>query len=242
MYLRDLLAGLRRHWLLAVAGLLVTGAGAWFAFVSIPPSYTSSASVMLMPPEASTAVGDNPFLNLSGMGAARDVLTRRVDADVVRLPIERDFPDAEYVVYADNSTSGPMIVAEVTESTSAKTLVVLKRVVSELHDSLDVMQADLAVVPSSRMTLTEVAVDRRPERDSSLRNQLTVAIAGAGVVATVLLTGFVDGLVLARRARRSATAAAGATAEESLPEDPTGDDLLVVAADTTTDATLARRG
>lgn len=244
MYLRDLLAGMRRRWLLALSGLLVTAAGAWFVFAAIPPTYTASASVMVMPPESSTVVGGNPFLNLSGMGAARDVLTRRVDADVVRLPLERDFPDAEYVVYADNSTSGPMIVAEVTESTSAKALAVLDRVLRELRDSMDAMQADLAVPQASRMTLTEVAVDRRPERDTSTRNQLTIAVAGAGLVATVLLTGFVDGLVLARRARRSAVAADAASearAADAVAEEPSEEDRLVVGREAT-DTTLARKG
>lgn len=210
MYLRDLMAGLRRRWYVVIAGLLLTAYGTWTVFSMVPLTYQARASVMLMPPDDTTPEGGNPFLNLSGMAPARDVLTRRVDADIVRLPIEDAFPDVEYVIYADSTTSGPMILAEVRDPDEAETMQVLDRLRTELRDELEQMQADLGVPAAARIQLTEVAVDQQAEEDASTRLQLTVAAAGVGTVLTVLLAGFIDGLVLARRARRAhAQSAAG---------------------------------
>lgn len=202
MYLRDLLLGLRRRWYLVIVGVAASVALAWFVYTEVPVSYTARSSVLLLPPLSVTPEGENPFLNLSGMGPAMDVLTRRVDADVVRNPLEDAFPDAGYVVFADSSTSGPMVVAETTAPTAEAALKVLDAVHEELITSLDAMQADLAVPDVARITLTDVSVDREATLDSSTRTQFVVAAGGAGVGITILLTAIIDGLIMARRARR----------------------------------------
>lgn len=225
MYLRDLMAGLRRRWYVVIAGLLLTAYGTWTVFSMVPLTYQARASVMLMPPDDTTPEGGNPFLNLSGMAPARDVLTRRVDADIVRLPIEDAFPDVEYVIYADSTTSGPMILAEVRDPDEAETMQVLDRLRTELRDELEQMQVDLGVPAVARIQLTEVAVDQEAEEDASTRLQLTVAAAGVGAVITVLLAGFIDGLVLGRRARRAhaQTAAEQHEAEDGAVSDAAAD-------------------
>ncbi|HEU4807385.1 MAG TPA: hypothetical protein VFT01_03925 [Homoserinimonas sp.] len=203
MYLRDLLAGLRRRWYLVIVGLLLSAGLAWYVFTLVPVSYSARLSVLLLPPETVTGEGENPFLNLSGMAPAMDVLTRRVDADVVRSRLEAQFPEAGYIVFADSLTSGPMVVAETTAPTAPVALKALDAVNSELVASLDSMQADLGVPPPARITLTDVAVDRKATLDTTNRTQFVLAAGAAGLGITILLTGIIDGLIMARRARQS---------------------------------------
>ncbi|MEX1079880.1 MAG: hypothetical protein WED09_12330 [Homoserinimonas sp.] len=203
MYLRDLLAGLRRRWYLVIVGLLLSAGLAWYVFTLVPVSYSARLSVLLLPPQSVTGEGENPFLNLSGMAPAMDVLTRRVDADVVRSQLEDQYPEAEYVVFADSSTSGPMVVAETTAPTATVTLQVLDAVKGELVSSLDSMQADLGVPAPARITLTDVSVDTKATLDTSNRTQFVLAAGAAGLGITILLTGIIDGLIMSRRASRS---------------------------------------
>ncbi|WP_353988180.1 hypothetical protein [Ruicaihuangia caeni] len=228
MYLRDLLIGMGRRWYVTVVGLLLTGAAAWAVFGAVPITYTASLSVLLMPPEDTTAEIRNPYLNLEGMASARDVLTRRVDADVVRVPVEKAFPDGEYIVYSDMSTGGPMVVGEVRERTERGAMQLLERIRSELHSSIDIMQAEIGVPPVSRMTLTDVAIDQASEPDPRARYQWTLAVVGAGIVLTALLAGFIDGLVLSRRAKREARASDAAGIEEVEEQDAASGSPLAV--------------
>jgi hypothetical protein len=214
LYLRDVIAGLRRRWYLVIIGLLLTTGLAGYVYTMVPVSYNARLSVLLLPPETATEDGANPFLNLSGMGPAMDVLARRVDADVVRTPLEEQFPDADYVVLADGSSSGPLVVAETTAPTGGLALDALNAVKARLVSSLNSMQAELGVPVPSRITLTDVSVDSKATLDSKNRTQFVVAAALAGAGLTILLTGLIDGLIMARRVRRTNSLAAASTPEE----------------------------
>lgn len=204
MYLRDLAAGLRRRWYLVIVGFLLTGGLAAYTYSVAPVTYEARASMLLLPSKAWTEmIGvDNPYLSLTGMGPALDVLTRRVDADRVRLPVERRFPDTEYVISADTSTSGPVVLIETTGPTGARALDVLGRVRSEVEDSLVAMQEELDVSADSQIDLIDVFVDEKATIDMSIVLRLSVAAGIGGVLLTILLTGLIDGLVVNRRARR----------------------------------------
>jgi hypothetical protein len=220
VYLHDLLAGMRRRWYLVFFGLLLSAALSWYVFTIVPVSYTARSSVLLLPPQSVTPTGQNPYLNLTGMAPAMDVLTRRVDADAIRTPVEEKYPDAEYTVFADTSTSGPMVVTEVTANTPRTVLTVLDAIDGKLVSSFDSMQADLGVPPVARMTLTTVSVDATATQVSTRRTQFVVAAGVIAFGATVLLTGMIDGLIMARRKRRSDARARAMEDEEDETEDP----------------------
>lgn len=215
MYLRDLLAGLRRRWYLVIIGLLLSGLLAWYVFTLVPVSYSARLSVLLLPPQTVTGEGENPFLNLSGMAPAMDVLTRRVDADAVRTQLEEQYPDAGYVVFADSSTSGPIVVAETTAPTAGVALEVLEEINGELVTSLDSMQADLGVPAPARITLTDVSVDSKATLDTTNRTQFVLAAGVGSFGILILLIGVIDGLIMARRSRR-----AEAQAEDAAGRNP----------------------
>lgn len=218
MYLRDLFAGLRRRWYLVIVSLLLSGLLAWYVFSLVPVTYSAKLSVLLLPPQTATEEGGNPFLNLSGMAPAMDVLTRRVDADAVRTPLEEQFPDAEYVVFADSSTSGPIVVAETTALTAPVALDVLEAVNAQLVTAMDSMQAELGVPAPARITLTNVSVDAKATIDTSTRTQLVLAAGVGSLGIMILLIGVIDGLIMARRsAARTANPAEADSGPSGLP-------------------------
>jgi flagellar biosynthesis/type III secretory pathway M-ring protein FliF/YscJ len=89
------------------------------------------------------------------------------------------------------------------------------------------MQVDLGVAAPARITLTDVSVDTKATRDSTRRTQFVVAVGVAVAGVTILLTGIIDGLIMARRARRSETLAQVAADEEepNEPEEPEPEEL-----------------
>ena len=91
------------------------------------------------------------------------------------------------------------------------------------------MQADLGVPPKARITLTDVSVDAKATPDTTRRTQFVAAAAVAAVGATILLTGVIDGLIMARRARRSEALAAAEEPQE--PEEPEEPEVLREPAD-----------
>lgn len=234
MYVRDVVAGLRRRWYIVVTGLLLTGGLCALAFEYVPISFIARGSMILLPPETVTD-GENPYLYLGGLAPALDVLTRRVDADKIRLPIEDAFPEAEFTVFADRSSSGPIIAIEITAPTAREAFAVTDAVRAVIPVALEQMQTELDVPTGSRIALSPVSVDEEATRDTSTRTQALAVLGGLGLGATVLLTGLVDGLLLARRSRRNEIAGAPVSSPGPLDAEREAADLGELGVDASAD-------
>lgn len=202
-----LLAGLGRRWYIAVPGVAIALWLCLYAFERVPVSYAARSSMILLPPDTVTE-GGNPYLFLGGLAPALDVLVRRVDADIVRGPIEDEFQVANYIVFADKTTSGPIIAIEGTAPTAGDALQITRAVDDVVPTALAEMQTELGVPEGARITLSTVSVDKKATMDSSTRTQAVVVIAALGLGGTLLLTGLVDSLMLTRRSRIDARKAA----------------------------------
>ena len=206
MNLRDFVGSLARRWWVLVIGIALTATAAVNVYQLVPPTYTASASVVLLPPK--TLVGDvgNPFLYLGGLSQAVDVLTRKVAAAEVSDPITRANPDSKFDIYSDTSSSGPIIVIFGEGPTEAAALDVVADVLAATPAALQDMQENLAVSSDSLITLDTLAVDEKPKVDQKSRIQAALGVAGVGLVLTLLLAAAVDSLLLARRSRLAAKA------------------------------------
>lgn len=202
-----LLAGLGRRWYIALPGVLITIGLCFYAFERVAVSYSARSSMILLPPSTVTE-GGNPYLFLGGLAPALDVLVRRVDADIVRGPIEDEFSVANYTVSADKTTSGPIIAIEGTAPSADDALQVTRAVDEAVPNALAEMQTELGVPDGARITLSTVSIDKKATMDSSTRTQVVVITAALGLGGTLLLTGLVDSLMLTRRSRINAREAA----------------------------------
>ncbi|MHC5797836.1 hypothetical protein ACVXZ4_16945 [Lacisediminihabitans sp. FW035] len=199
MYLRDLAASLLRRWPVVLVGLLVTaGMCVGLAYV-VPASYVARTSMVLLPPSTVVGAGGNPYLYLGGLGQALDVLTRKLNADEISLPIKKSYPDTEFTVSGDSSTTGPIIIVEASAPTAATARAVMNAVVDAAEPAMDSLQSGLDVPDKARITVSAFAVDQAPTPDLKTRIQVVGAVGALGLILTLLTAAFVDGRILARR-------------------------------------------
>ena len=205
MYLRDLLASLGRRWYLLLVGVLVTGGVAALAYEAVPASYDAKASMVLLPPKSSVTDEGNPYLYLSGLGQALDILSRKLDSDAIREPLEDEYPGSEYLAVPDNTTSGPILSIEVSASSASAARTVMNEVIQAVPVSLESLQSELEVPQEARITSMVITADRKATPNHKMMIQAVLAVVAAGIAGTVLLTGFIDGRLVARRERLAGT-------------------------------------
>ncbi|WP_028471909.1 hypothetical protein [Nocardioides alkalitolerans] len=207
MDLKDLARSALRRWYVLLVCLLLTAAGALGIARSMPASYDVSSSILLLPPASSVGDEGNPYLYLSGLGQAVDVLVTRLTSDAVAQPVLERHPGVTLTVERDVSTTGPIILVSASgpdaadgESTVAEVVAALPGQLADLQSALDV--PDGSVITSTVLTAPE---DAAP--NTKARTRAATAVVGAGLVLSVLVTALADRVLLDRRRRRTGEAA-----------------------------------
>jgi uncharacterized protein involved in exopolysaccharide biosynthesis len=100
---RDLLLALWRRWYLVLAVVLAAAGATVATVVLVGPTYEAKGATLLIPPGATVqqrlnvgASSGNPYLALSGLTQARDVVIRSVSAQATYLEICQGSGDARY--------------------------------------------------------------------------------------------------------------------------------------------------
>lgn len=207
MDLKDLARSALRRWYVLLVCLLLTAAGALGIARSMPASYDVSSSILLLPPASSVGDEGNPYLYLSGLGQAVDVLVTRLTSDAVAQPVLERHPGVTLTVERDVSTTGPIILVSASgpdaadgESTVAEVVAALPGQLADLQSALDV--PDGSVITSTVLTAPE---DAAP--NTKARTRAATAVVGVGLVLSVLVTALADRVLLDRRRRRTGEAA-----------------------------------
>jgi hypothetical protein len=202
VYLAELTASLRRRWYLLVIGLVLTAVGCLAMSRTVAPAYEVQASVLLIPPANTTSDTGNPYLYLGGLNQATDVLVRAMNADMARAPIQEAFPNVTFATERDGTTSTPIMIISVIGADPAQTMTALAAIVSSVPGELDNLQRPLAVPAGATISSMVLATDTTPTMDRKAQTRALVSVAAAGLVATVLLTGFIDRVLTNRRSRK----------------------------------------
>ncbi|MBB5642773.1 hypothetical protein [Cryobacterium roopkundense] len=190
-----------RRWAVTLMGVLITTGLCLILVWSVPISYSARTSIVLLPPVTVVADGGNPYLYLGGLGQALDVLTRKLNADEFRAPIEETKSGMTYSAYADTTTSGPILIIEGTGPTAAAALDEMNAAVSAVPSALEDLQGSLSIPDKARITLAAVAVDTKPKADLKNRIQAVGAVGALGIVLTLMAAAYRDGVLATRRAR-----------------------------------------
>lgn len=199
MFLRDLYDSLRRRWYIVAAGILITAAMAGLAYGQAPVKYEASGSVALVPPATAVVSGDNPFLYMGGLEQALGVLIVRLNSPEVQREVSDSFPNTEYTAAREPSTNGPIVRISVTGGNSDETLGVLRQVLAAVPENLKSLQDALNLNAASRMTSLPLSQDDEAVANNSGRSRILLALVGAGIAGTVILTGQLDKVLLRRR-------------------------------------------
>jgi hypothetical protein len=140
-------------------------------------------------------------LYLGGLAQAVEVVSARINSADVRNQIQKAYPGTQFEAGQDTTTTGPILAVTASSSSDVDSLAVVQMVMNLIPGSLEVMQEDLEVPNPSRITATVLTVDAQATEITKTRDRAVIALAGVGVAGTVLLTGFLDGLLVARRPR-----------------------------------------
>jgi capsular polysaccharide biosynthesis protein len=205
-----------RRWYLVVVGIAVTIGLTFAARSVVPVTYQAEASVLLLPPQSSVGIGNNPYLALGGLTAAADVLSRAMSNDETVQSLHAAGTSGTYSVTRDLTTNGPVILVTADNSEATGASRTLKHVVDGLSPTLAKLQTAISVAARYRIVTQIITQDdtAHPVGKAQLRAML-VAIA-AGLFGTLVACSLVDGLLLRRTARRSTEAGASNT-EPELP-------------------------
>lgn len=186
-----------------VVALLAAGGGG-YAMQRVGPTYSASATVLLVPPPAkagqgASAVPDNPYLSLGGLTPARDILIRTLTSQSVRLDVHRQYPAVAYTMFADQSVAGPIIALTVTAPNGADVLAGMTYLLKQTPTQLSDLQVKLRVDPEDRISSETLTQDPKPEAVHKTQMRMGILGAGAILVLGLLLVGLVDGLIVSRR-------------------------------------------
>jgi len=214
MYLRDLAASCLRRWYIAVLCLIGIAVMAMATASHIPATYEAQASVVLVPPRDPETPNANRYLSLGGLTQAVDVLTRSLSADETRRLVKAEQPTGSYEVVNDWATSAPMLVVTAKGESPAATRATLDAVLARVADNLRQLQTTLNIGADSQIMSLVVSRDAKPRKVTKSQVRAMVAVVGAGVVASALLLGAADGLLLRRSRRKLAPQEAKVGVEE----------------------------
>lgn len=203
MKLRTLGRALLRRWYVALAGLAALAGLCNAVYGMVPVDYKTTGSVVLLPSAESMGKGTNPYLYLTGLGQAMDVLTRRMAAPDLVARLTVGHPSASYTVLPDVTSGSSILVVTVKSRSGADAQATMAAVVDAVPVELAAMQEELKVPAASRISSMPVAQPTDPIADGKPRLQATAGAGAAGLLVVLVLTAFLDGLLLRRSGRRS---------------------------------------
>jgi len=207
MYLRDVMASLLRRWYLVIVAVLLTGVAAGYVAQRIGPTYSMTASVVLIPPQDPSGQVPNRYLSLGQTGSAAQVLIRSLNSDPTHHEVLDGIPGADYVVAPDATSSAPIILVTATAKSPQSTRTVLAAALARAPQNLAALQRNLGIATNALIQSEEVSQDRTPayQLKPQLRPSVTAGVLLFAVLAA-LIAG-IDALVSPRRGPRREGAA-----------------------------------
>lgn len=195
MNLVDTLRGFARRWYIVVPGVVVAAALAFGAWHVVKPQYVRTATQVLLPGTGSLpATSPNPYLFISGLTDAADVVVRAVGSSNGIDDITARYPGVTVQVTRDPTTSGPVILTTVTAGDDKDAAEVLELLVQRTSTTLEQLQTEEKIAPRYHITVIRLSVDDKSELKQRKRLLATGGSAGGVLFLTLLLASVIDGL------------------------------------------------
>ena len=212
--LLSMFRALGRRWYVVVVGLLLTAGLVYGAFRATPPEYSARALVLLLPSQAQVGEGGNPFLVLGGLEQPAGIVVAYFASAAAADEISEVSPTAEHLVAIDDSTRGPVIVVQVSDTSADGALAVLDLLSERIPEELQRLQNDVSVPDDAIITSMPLTTDAEATEDRSSTVRVVIAAAAVGLIATIFGAIALDGALLRRASRRD-----GEPADEALSMD-----------------------
>lgn len=208
MDLKDLGGALLRRWYLTALVIVMALSSGWGAMQVIGVKFTAVSTAVLIPPPStfqnaartSHYAPPNPLLYLSGLTQSRDVFIRKLLSQAVVDRVDEAVPGASYEVSSDPTSSGPLVIVTSESHTADGALTVLKVIDDQMKPLLANLQKELDIAKSNQISLITLTVDDTPKANRKSQLQFSMVSAAAVFSVGLLLIGFLDGFIGARRA------------------------------------------
>jgi len=191
------------RWYFTLVGLIVTAGLCAVTAATVPATYQAKAELLLLPPPDATDSGGNPYLAMSGLQPATDVLARALSDAATVNRLKRDGLTGTYEAVRELTTSGPVLSVTAEDDTAAATLNDLRRVIAVAGPTLAQLQTNVGVASRVQIRVHTITQDLAASvvRKSQIRALL--AAAALGLACTVVGTALLHRLFLRRANRRT---------------------------------------
>jgi hypothetical protein len=238
MEMSVLWGSLRRRWYLVLALLVLTLGAMYVVSQRVGKVYEATGTVLVYPPSQSSmpdgsSTQENPYLTLSGVNQARDVVVRALTSKKVSDEFGKTYPlGTSFEIVPDYTNSAPIILFTVEASDPKVATDALESLVSLVPVELGDLQAGLDLPEAERVASTVLTQDETPQATNKAMIRSAI-LAGAGVSgAGLMLIALVDSLLLGRRNPDPAgSAAADSDGTAAGPPEPVADDAATGAED-----------
>jgi hypothetical protein len=198
----EVLASLRRRWILTTILFVFTLAATAAALVKLPWTYSAQSSVVFLASDlASKPYGGNPYLAFgSTLNQTADVIRYEVSDQRTALALAAGgYPDSYTVVDAVD-TAGPILQVTVTGSNPATVEHTLSGVTQQIASLLGQQQSGINRFDQIREQVLTFAVE--PSRLTSKKSRPLSVVFGIGIVFTIAIPLIVDAALLRRKRGR----------------------------------------
>jgi capsular polysaccharide biosynthesis protein len=202
MDLLDSLRALSRRWVITLPLLLLTLGSVVAAYMVLPATYQSTASVVLLSSEiGSKEAGGNPYLAFdSSLSVTADVVARRMMDEGTVKEFQAQGFKSEYKIAISPESDRPILEVEVSGHNRSDTQRTLDAVVARIRPTLESIQSKTAF--NARIRLSGVSKMTTPEETISDKLRLLIMLLASGIIVTVAVPLFVDSSISRRRAAR----------------------------------------
>jgi uncharacterized protein involved in exopolysaccharide biosynthesis len=203
MSLSHLAGVLKRRWIVVLVGVVLTLGAAVAAWRAVPSEYSSTSTMLLLPPVNRTEPGANPYLSLAGLTGPAEVVSRSVSDPATEQELRQAGASGTWTVERDYQTSAPIILITVQDSSVDKVRATSDIIVAEVPKALDQIQASINVATPARITSTVVSRDADVERVLKPLLRALMLVVAAGLTLTVAVSALIDAVVMRRRGGKS---------------------------------------
>lgn len=203
MNLVDTLRAFARRWYIVLPGMIVSVALALGAWHLVKPQYERTATQVLLPGEGSLPqTSPNPYLFISGLTEAADVVVRTAGSNNVINDVTKEYPGVKVEIARDPTTSGPVILTTVTAGDERDAAKVLQLLVKHTTMTLAHLQTEERIGAKYQIKLTTLSIDDQSQLKQRKRLLASGGAGGGALALTLLLASVADGLLMRRKSAR----------------------------------------
>lgn len=220
MDLAEIFRVMRRRWYVLLPGLLLAAGLTVAVALSVPVTYQSQSTVVLLNSQKATVAYDgNPFLStqtsLTGMA---DSLARNLNSDGSLRELKSRGASGTFEAKLADNAQGPLMWLTVTGTDQAGVLASDRILTAYAKERLEQFQKQQAVDPKAMIRMTTIVPPQNPVAQTKTRLEYMVMAGGLGLVLTLVAVFFVEARRRSRTPERDEEPAVPPAAQEAVTE------------------------